>query len=363
MVIDFTDFLLVTSMIQLFYWLFFFSKLAIYKDISTPFRSNNGVSVVVCAKNDLNYIRNNMPKWLDQQGISHELLIVDDFSGIETQHFIEKMKAIHGCLSYYKVKTNLPGKKQALQEGMSVSSYSDILLTDADCEPNSNYWAKNMSSVAYSHKADIVLGYSPYKIIKKNLLHKWIHFEGWLTGVLYLSFALKGLPYMGVGRNLFYKKSIIPSSVFDDNNHVASGDDDLLINKLSNSKNTAICIHPDSFCTTMPKDTWKAYYAQKSRHYSTASFYKWHHKILLGVFSISLVLFYFLLIINMFTNPKMSLLIYLLRIVIMIPISFKLIKKLEGQFSLFELLIFDFLLFLYYLIFSFSVFIPNKKTW
>ena len=44
-------------------------------------------------------------------------------------------------------------------------------------------------------------------IIKKaGMLNKLIRFETFHTALQYLSYALAGIPYMGVGRNLSYKK-------------------------------------------------------------------------------------------------------------------------------------------------------------
>lgn len=322
------------------------------------------LSILICVKNDLPNIKKNLETWVSQGFDRKEILIIDDFSGKELKHFIDKMKLKKGSLSYYKVRTNLPGKKQAIKEGLSFSRYKWVLLTDADCQPVSNNWASLMMSKAVDGDKSIVLGYSPYSVPTKALLFLWIHFEAWLSGVLYLSFAARGIPYMGVGRNLLYNKTIISDFDLSKNNDIISGDDDLLISQISHGKNTTICIEPDSFCYTSPKSSWTEYFNQKLRHYSTASRYKLKHQVLLSLFSFSQVTFYFLLINEIaFGNWITGMFFYLLRMIFVLPIAFRNIKKLKAEFSIFHFLIFDVLLVLYYMLFSVTFIFPKAKNW
>jgi len=56
--------------------------------------------------------------------------------------------------------------------------------------------------------------------------------------------------------------------------HLASGDDDLMINALANGQNTSICIHPESFMYSNPKTSLRSFLTQKTRHISTSVYYK-----------------------------------------------------------------------------------------
>jgi cellulose synthase/poly-beta-1,6-N-acetylglucosamine synthase-like glycosyltransferase len=78
---------------------------------------------------------------------------------------------------------------------------------------------------------------------------------------------------------------------------VASGDDDLFINKAANKENTQIEIHPDSFTLSEAKKTFKEWWKQKRRHLSVSRYYKFKHKFLLGSYSFSLILTLLLLVI------------------------------------------------------------------
>jgi hypothetical protein len=81
---------------------------------------------------------------------------------------------------------------------------------------------------------EIVIGYGAYNK-RPGLLNKIIRFETFHSALQYLSFALAGTPYMGVGRNLSYKKDVfLRNKGFSSINHIPGGDDDLFINKVAN---------------------------------------------------------------------------------------------------------------------------------
>jgi hypothetical protein len=143
----------------------------------------------------------------------------------------------------------------------------------------------------------IVLGYGGYEKIENSLLNKIIRFETILTAVQYFSWAKAGLPYMGVGRNLAYKKDeFFNVNGCIDHIQVRSGDDDLFINQAANKSNTAISYTPESFTYSKPKESFKDWFTQKRRHVSTAEHYKFFDKFQLGLFFFS-QLFFFLSVI------------------------------------------------------------------
>jgi hypothetical protein len=117
-------------------------------------------------------------------------------------------------------------------------------------------------------------------------LNKIIRFDTFHTALQYLSYALAGQPYMGVGRNLSYKKAVfLRNKGFSAINHVPGGDDDLFINKVATKENTAIVIDKDTFTLSDPKKNFGEWFRQKARHYTTAKYYKPRHKFLLGLYS------------------------------------------------------------------------------
>ncbi len=173
------------------------------------------------------------------------------------------------------------------------------------------------------------------------------------------------MPYMGVGRNLSYKKTIFfRHKGFSAHNHVASGDDDLFINMAATNHNTKINIDADAFTLSEPAKTWSQFAKQKSRHYSTAKYYKPAHKFLLALYSLSHFLFYPLLAISIvFYNWQFALIVFGIRFILQAIVYFLSMKKLK-EIDLFPyFLIFDIGMFFYYLTFVFSIFKKPSKTW
>ena len=88
----------------------------------------------------------------------------------------------------------------------------------------------------------IILGYGAYEK-HKGLLNKLVRFDTFQVAMQYFSFALIGKTYMGVGRNLAYKKSLFfDNKGFANHLHIPSGDDDLFINEVASPNNTAVSI-------------------------------------------------------------------------------------------------------------------------
>jgi hypothetical protein len=209
-----------------------------------------------------------------------------------------------------------------------------------------------------------VLGYGAYHR-KKGLLNKLIRWETFHTALQYLSYALAGIPYMGVGRNLSYKKTIFyRHKGFSAHNHIPGGDDDLLVNMAATQKNTRINIDKNAFTLSRPARNWTQWLRQKKRHYSTGRHYKPLHKWMLGTYSFTQFLFFPTLAIAFVFCPLNWVLIALgTRLLIQYPIYAINLHKL-GEKDLIPWIPFmDIWMFFYYLIFAPSVFKKPENTW
>ncbi len=257
----------------------------------------------------------------------------------------------------------IPGKKFPLSIGIKTSKYEIVLLTDADCVPSSELWIEKIQE-SYDDSTEIVLGYGAYHK-KKGLLNRLIRWETFHTALQYLSYALAGKPYMGVGRNLSYKKVIFfRHKGFSSFNHISSGDDDLFINTAATKNNTKINISPEAFTLSDSPSNWNQWIKQKRRHYSTAKYYKPLHKFLLGLYSLTHFLFFPILITAIaFYNWQWSLLVFSIRFIIQIIILYPSMKKLNEKdlFPFFILL--DLWMFFYYFIFSITLILKPRTSW
>jgi glycosyltransferase involved in cell wall biosynthesis len=290
---------LVVTSIQLIYVLFVFSKTAFHKqpDVGELPSSTAGITIVVCARNELENLTELLPLLNNQDYPTFEVLVMDDRSTDGTTKYLENEIAELSRVRFIRIDKeheHVTPKKYALTIALKKALYPTVLLTDADCRPASVNWLATMvSSLDHGHK-DIVLGFSPYEQ-RPGLLNMLIRFETLYTAVQYFSLALAGRPYMGVGRNLAYRTQLFFNNKgFYTHMNVLGGDDDLFINEVATKRNTAVCLDPAAFTWSKPKETWADWRIQKRRHLNVGKHYKSGHKLRLGLLTGSHVLTWFL---------------------------------------------------------------------
>lgn len=318
------------------------------------------LTILVCVKNDLKNLEKLTPQLLNQVG-NPKILIVDDHSSDKTEQYLENESAIHAHFKYLKASIDIPGKKAALMDGLTNITDEFILLTDADCRVAPSWSEQMMQAIG---DKDIVFGFSPYQRAK-GFLNKWIRYEAILTAIQYLTFAIIGRPYMGVGRNILYRKTLVKNGkVLNEKINIAGGDDDLLINKLATAENVTVNIHPKSWVYTTPESSWGSYIKQKRRHHSTSWHYKLKDKLALGLFSASWIGLYFVIFYLIFTGYIwQGLSLFLLRFLLTLVPCIKLFKKLDGGDLARYWILLDPLTAIYFLIFSLFMIIPTRKKW
>ena len=359
--------LCLVAFIQIFYYLFFFARLAFYKPATKSSQQTHPVSVIICARDEAANLAKNLPGSLVQAySTTHEVIVVNDNSFDDSRYLLEEFERSFRQLKVVELKQEaqlIPGKKFPLSVGIKTAKHEVVLLTDADCVPASEWWINKMQET-YDDDTEIVLGYGPYHK-KSGLLNKLVRWETFHTALQYFTYALAGKPYMGVGRNLSYKKTIFfRHKGFSAFNHVASGDDDLFINTAATEKNTKINIAEEAFTLSEPPGSWRQWIKQKRRHYSTAKYYRPIHKFLLGLYSLSHFLFYPLLAVTFILfSWQMALLVFMLRFMVQAFVFYPAMKKLNEK-DLYPLfLFFDVWMFFYYFIFAATLFKKPSAGW
>jgi hypothetical protein len=291
---------------------------------------------------------------------------VNDNSFDDSKYILEEYQKSFRQLQLIELKQEarfIPGKKFPLSIGIKTAKYEIVLLTDADCVPASEFWIEKMQE-GFGNGTEIVLGYGALHK-KKTFFNKLVRWETLHTALQYLSYAKAGLTYMGVGRNLSYKKSVFfRHKGFSAHNNVPGGDDDLFINKAATKDNIAIVIDKEAFTLSEPAKTWKQWTKQKKRHYTTSRFYKPVHKLLLGMYALSHFLFYPLLVVSMvYYGWEQALIVFGIRFFVQGLIMFNVTEILDEKdlFPWYPLL--DIWMFFYYLIFSAAIFKRPAKNW
>jgi glycosyltransferase involved in cell wall biosynthesis len=353
--------------VRLFYVLFFFTRLAFHKTKPKESIRTNAVTVIICARDEAANLAVNLPGVLVQQYSStHEVIIVNDNSFDDTKYLLEELRKTYRQLHVIELTQEakmIQGKKFPLSIGIKTAKYEIVLLTDADCVPATENWIASMQA-AYDDDTEIVLGYGAYHK-QPGLLNKLIRWETFTSALQYLSYAKAGLAYMGVGRNLSYKKTVFyRHKGFSAHNNIAGGDDDLFINSAATASNVKINIDKDSFTLSKPASSFAEWKKQKYRHYSTSKYYRPIHKFLLGLYAACSFLFYPVLIVSaIFFNWQYALIAFAVFTIVQTIVYAQALKKLNEQDLLPFVFLLDFWMFFYYLIFAFALIKKPRPTW
>jgi glycosyltransferase involved in cell wall biosynthesis len=273
--------------IQVLY--FIVLMISISKKRFDPTVSLKPISVIVCAHDEEQNLRELIPALLKQQHPEFEVIIVNDRSNDGTYDWLlDETKKEPGLkmVNIDRTPAHVNGKKYAITLGIKAAKYDWVLLTDADCRPNNEQWIRSISERS-SEDRNFVLGYSAYEK-RPGFLNLFIRFETLFTAIQYIGYALAGNPYMGVGRNLAYRKSVfLENKGFNNFLGITGGDDDLFVNQHATSKNTAVALGGDALVYSFPKTTLKEFYRQKVRHLSVGKKYRVKHQFLLALFFIT----------------------------------------------------------------------------
>jgi cellulose synthase/poly-beta-1,6-N-acetylglucosamine synthase-like glycosyltransferase len=295
-------------MLEIIFWVFLASAgiqflfytlvtiaLAAYKKPDQNAQEIPGISIIISAKNEVENLKKLVPLLLEQKFHSYEIILVDDKSSDETYDFAIELDQSEEKFKLVRIDStpdHMNNKKYALSIGIRSAKYDYVVLTDADCFPESEYWLSEMSHGFSSDKKKYVIGYSQY-YKEKGLLNYFIKYETLLTAMQYFGIGLLGNPYMGVGRNMGYRKSFfLEKNGFGKFREVVGGDDDLLINLYAKRKNTSFVISPQATMYSNPKMKLSDFILQKTRHLSVGKHYRTTDKLLLGFLFLSKIIFW-----------------------------------------------------------------------
>ena len=358
----------VALLIQLFYYLFFFAKLALHKVIEEETHELPPVSVVMAARDEYHNLIKFLPKILSQDYPDFEVIVVNDSSTDETETLLIELSNKFKNLRYTNIPENEKfkhGKKLAVTVGIKAAANENLLFIDADCYPAGKDWIRLMST-RFSKQKTIVLGYGRYES-RKGFLNTLIRYETLFTAIQYFSFAIKGKPYMGVGRNLAYSKSLFfENKGFASHYHIQTGDDDLFINEVADKKNTAVEYSSESHTISLPKESYLGWIKQKQRHLISGSFYKRSTKIKLANELISRVVFYGTLLALCLLSEWIWIILGIYGVVLIIKaLVIKLgMNRLDEKYLLLPSLILDSVMPIILALIKFSgLFVSNKQTW
>ena len=277
--------LVIVGIVSIYQVYFYLRYIRIGSKVSTPHYKTQqlpAVSVVVCAHNEHTNLQDYLSLLLNQDYPCYEVIVVDDSSEDGSDLLLERWSRQYSHLYHTFVPQGarvLSNKKLALTIGIKAANHDYVLLTDADCCPESKYWIREMITGFAQEQTEIVLGFSPY-FEKKGLLNRLIGYDTLFNGLQYMGMARAGKPYMGVGRNLAYKRdTFFSSGGFKGLLSNRAGDDDLFVNRIATRTNTTVVCNRDSLMWSVPKTTWREWFYQKRRHLSVSPQYRTSSKM------------------------------------------------------------------------------------
>ena len=326
---------------------------------------NVPVSVIVCAHDEEQNLRELLPLLLNQNHPEFELIFVNDRSNDGTYDWLLEETKKHPNFKMVNVANkpeHVNGKKFALTLGIKAAKYDWVLLTDADCRPASNEWIRQMAA-SFTDQSHAVLGYSPYQP-QQGLLNSFVRFETVITAIQYFSFALMGSPYMGVGRNLAYRKNLfIQNKGFSQHLEVTGGDDDLFINRFAEGGKVAVAIRSTALTISKPKTTWREFWQQKIRHLAVGKFYTTKSKLMLAPFTLSWSLFWPAAVALAFTQYVFVGPILLMRWLVQWLTIFRFRRETAERLETWKLPFLDFIFGFYYLVAGFKALFTKRVKW
>jgi len=359
--------LVLATLVQLAYYWVVYGKVAFFKQKNEFVRSDQPVSVIVCARDEYYNLKENLPLLLTQDYSAFEVVVVNHGSEDETNFLLRDLSDEYKNLKIVNVSQDLnffTGKKFPLSIGIKSASYEVLLFTDADCKPASNQWLRRMAA-NFTEETEIVLGYGAYSK-SRSLINLLIRFDTTRIAMNYLGFARAGMPYMGVGRNMAYRKSLFyRQNGFISHYRIQSGDDDLFINKAASAKNTRIEIQPEAHTISAPKATLNQWLRQKRRHLLTGGYYKPAHKFALGLFAVTQVMFWTsaILLLVLWYQPYIVIGIVAVRLFSQLLVTGKVMKKLSENGFLFLVPLFELFLMIVSPFLAFANMVSKPVKW
>jgi len=330
--------------IQLFYYLFFYLSVYLRKFSETK-KTVEPVSIIICARNEAENLQNFLPSILEQNYPDFEVIVVNDCSEDNSYVILSNYLTKYPHLRISNVNKDpkfTHNKKFAQFIGIKAARNEILLFTDSDCKPESDKWLEGMTS-HFDSKTSFVLGYGGY-LSEKGFLNKYIRYDSLTIAMQYLGMAIRGLPYMGVGRNLAYRRSVFfENKGFGSHNHIVSGDDDLFVNSIANGKNTSVEFRYETHTRSVPCQELNEWIIQKKRHLTTAPYYKIRDKILLVTEPLTRIIFYatFIVLLSFTFLWPWVLAVFMARFITQLTVFSLTQKKLNEPGLLGYLLFFD----------------------
>ena len=168
---------------------------------------------------------------------------------------------------------NLSRRKLALTLGIKAAKGEVVVTTASNVRIPSDRWLIELLTPFCNKSTDISLGYSHIDYTQIKGAGRWYReFVSLLTDSNWIGTALGHWPYRGDGLNLAFRRQLFfDHKGYSKSIHLHSGDDDLFINEISNEKNTAVVLSPQTILTSDWGEAAKRIWSSQKEQYDFTS--------------------------------------------------------------------------------------------
>lgn len=220
----------------------------------TGSRYQPGVSILVYAHNQGEALVRNLPVLLSQDYPNYEVIVIDDTSRDETPDVLTMMD--HRYENFFhsrideKVRT-MSHRKLAVLLGTKAAHYDLIVMTQAQCMPNSDKWLDQIVGHFQHPGVEVVLGPVAYER-RSSFLSRFAQYDLFHRMVRMFGLTLAISPFAGWGQNLAFRKSTFyanGSQGYQRHLNIQPGEDDLFVSDVASRANVAVECRPESVMT------------------------------------------------------------------------------------------------------------------
>ena len=268
--------LLIPYSVLLLLYRYWWSKSATLT-VPDSFIATTSFTILIPARNEERNIANclqsiqqlNYPKELI------EVIVIDDFSDDRTTGIVKQFAGVHVIELKGLLKEKINSyKKKAIETGIEKARGNYIVTTDADCIVPAN-WLRNFAYII-EQKPTVFIA-APVAMKEESSLIKLFQSLDFLSlqGITAASVGA-GFHSMCNGANLCYsREAFYKVGGFKDVDHIASGDDMLLMHKLYKQYPNEVhyCKATGSIVLTNPVETVAEFFRQRIRWASKADKY------------------------------------------------------------------------------------------
>lgn len=224
----------------------------------------NGISIIIPFRNEAQRILPGLKSLSELSYDPHkiEIIFIDDHSTDSTSTVFDQFNK-----KSFKVLLNKgKGKKEALITGIENASFSWILTSDADCTFDRE-WLNTCNKLLIEQPADLYV--LPVNIEDGQVFHsKFQHYESLGSLGMNIAFYLKRKEVIlaSAANMLFKKEDFQQLNPYDQNIHIASGDDMFLLEVYKKAhKKICLAYQPELWVSSKAEGSWRQLIDQRIR--------------------------------------------------------------------------------------------------